>query len=230
MITGSSQGFGRAVARAFAAEGASVVLCARDPMPLEEARTELAGLAVAGARVLAVPADVSNPADVRQVVDRARGELGGLDVLVSNAAVHGPKGPIDEVPWEEWSRAIAINLLGTVLACRAVLPIFKARRHGKIVLLSGGGATRPFPFLSAYAASKAGVARFGETLAEEVRAVGIDVNAVAPGAMTTRLLDQVLEAGPEKVGAALYQQSVKQKAEGGAGFERGAALCVFLAS
>ncbi len=230
LITGSSQGFGLAVARAFASEGASVVLCARDPAPLERARAEVAGLVVGDARVLAVPADVANPDDVRRVVDRALSELGGLDVLVSNAGVYGPKGPIEEVDWDDWTRAVATNLLGTVLVCRAVLPRFKGQRHGKIILLSGGGATKPLPFLSAYAASKAAVVRFGETLAEEVRGLGIDVNAVAPGAMNTRMLDEVLEAGPERVGDAYYRQSVKQKAEGGAGFERGAALCVFLAS
>lgn len=230
LITGSSQGFGLAVARTFVSEGASVVLCARELESLERARAEVSGLAVGDAQVRAIPADVSNPADIQKVVDLALRDLGGLDVLVSNAGVYGPMGPIEEVSWEDWSQAIAINLMGTVLACRAVLPGFKAQRHGKIVLLSGGGATKPMPLLSAYAASKAAVVRFGETLAEEVRDFGIDVNAVAPGALNTRLLDDVLDAGPEKVGATFYQQSVKQKASGGAGFERGAALCVFLAS
>jgi len=86
------------------------------------------------------------------------------------------------------------------------------------------------PNLSAYAASKAAVVRFGETLAEELQAFRIDVNSVAPGALNTRLLDEVLAAGPEKVGAKFYAQSVKQKEQGGTPLERGAALCVYLAS
>ena len=230
LITGASQGFGLAVARAFVEAGADVMLCARSAERLDEARQELVRLAGGQSRVLARPTDVSDPGDVRQLVQTALAELGGLEILVSNAGVYGPKGPIEQVDWAEWSRAVATNLLGTVLVCREVLPHFKARRHGKIVLLSGGGATKPLPYLSAYAASKAGVVRFGETLAEEVREFGITVNSVAPGALNTRLLDEVLEAGPEQVGRAFYEQAVKQKAEGGTPLELGASLCVFLAS
>jgi 3-oxoacyl-[acyl-carrier protein] reductase len=120
--------------------------------------------------------------------------------------------------------------MGTVLPCRAVLPHLQSRRSGKIILLSGGGATKPLPYLSAYAASKAAVVRFGETLAEEVREFSIEVNAIAPGALNTRLLDEILEAGPDKVGSAFYEQSREQKARGGTPLERGASLCVFLAS
>jgi NAD(P)-dependent dehydrogenase (short-subunit alcohol dehydrogenase family) len=96
--------------------------------------------------------------------------------------------------------------------------------------MSGGGATKPMPFLSAYATSKAAVVRFAENLAEEVRKDHIDVNAVAPGALNTRLLDDVLEAGPAKVGRDYYDQMVKVKAQGGTPLGVGASLCVFLAS
>ena len=96
--------------------------------------------------------------------------------------------------------------------------------------MSGGGATKPLPNLSAYAASKAGLVRFGETLAEELREAGIDVNMVAPGALNTRLLEEILEAGPDVVGDAFYSASVKQKAAGGTPLEVGAGLCVFLGS
>jgi 3-oxoacyl-[acyl-carrier protein] reductase len=228
LITGASQGFGLAVARAFVSAGAEVMICARGADALSQAQRELAGLG--RAKVLALSADVSQPAEVRRLVKAALAELGGLDVLVSNAGVYGPKGPIQDVAWEEWEQAIAINLMGTVLLCREVVPHFIKQRAGKIVLLSGGGATKPMPYLSAYAASKAAVVRFGETLAEEVREFGIDVNSVAPGALNTRLLDEVLAAGPEKVGQTFYAQSLKQKGQGGAPLEKGATLCVFLAS
>ncbi len=112
-----------------------------------------------------------------------------------------------------------------------MLPHFRAQRSGKIILLSGGGATKPLPFLSAYAASKAALVRFGETLAEEVKDAGIDVNAVAPGALNTRLLDEVLEAGPDRVGAGLLRTVASLKRQtGGTPLETGAALCAFLAS
>ncbi|HEX5000045.1 MAG TPA: SDR family oxidoreductase, partial [Terriglobia bacterium] len=102
--------------------------------------------------------------------------------------------------------------------------------YGKIIQLSGGGATNPLPRISAYAASKAAVVRLAETLAEELRDSHVDVNAIAPGALNTRLLDEVLEAGPAKVGARFYERSLQQKREGGAPLYRGADLAVFLAS
>jgi 3-oxoacyl-[acyl-carrier protein] reductase len=106
----------------------------------------------------------------------------------------------------------------------------RANGYGKILQLSGGGATAPLPRLSAYASSKAAVVRFAETLANEVRDDGIGVNAVAPGALDTRLLDEVLAAGAESVGADLYERMVQVKETGGTPLEDGAALCVFLAS
>jgi len=124
--------------------------------------------------------------------------------------VYGTKGPIEKIDWEEWSRTIDINLKGTVWQCRAVLPYMKKQGHGKIIVISGGGATKPMPNLSAYAASKAGVVRFAETLAAGSRGNSIDVNTVAPGALNTRLLEEILAAGPEKVGKHFYEQSLKQ--------------------
>jgi 3-oxoacyl-[acyl-carrier protein] reductase len=110
------------------------------------------------------------------------------------------------------------------------LPHFKGRRAGKIIALSGGGATKPMPFFSAYAATKAAVVRFVETLAAEVAEFGIDCNTVAPGALNTRLLAEVLAAGPEKVGGDFYKASLRQKETGGDSLETAARLCVFLAS
>jgi NAD(P)-dependent dehydrogenase (short-subunit alcohol dehydrogenase family) len=230
LITGASQGFGLAVARAFVEEGADVAICAREREPLHRAHRELTERAAGTPRVLAMQADVSEPPDVERFVLASLAELGGIEIVVCNAGVYGPKGPIERVDWSEWSNTIAINLLGAVLVCRAVVPHLKERGHGKILLLSGGGATRPLPYLSAYAASKAALVRFAETLAEEAREAGIDVNAVAPGALNTRLLDELIEAGPAKVGRAFYEQALDQKARGGTPLERGAALCVFLAS
>ncbi len=230
IITGASQGFGLAVAGEYVRAGANVMLCARDGDALERAREEIQSLAGPTQRVWAQRADVSREEDVEALMKRAFAVWPRVHILVNNAGVYGPKGPIEAVDWREWVRAIEINLLGSVLMCRAVLPHFKRHRYGKIVQLSGGGATNPLPRISAYAASKAAVVRFVETLAEEVRDEGIDVNAIAPGALNTRLLDEVLQAGPEKVGSAFYDRSVKQKAQGGAPLEQGAGLAVFLGS
>jgi NAD(P)-dependent dehydrogenase (short-subunit alcohol dehydrogenase family) len=230
LITGASQGLGLAIGRAYVEAGASVFLCGRDEGRLTQARDDMASLARRGQQVLAQPADVSRPADVQRLVAAALAAFPRLHILVNNAGVYGPMGSIDDVDWDAWVEAIEINLFAPVLMCRAVLPHFKAHRAGKIIQLSGGGATNPLPRISAYAASKAAVVRFSETLAEEVREDGIDVNAIAPGALNTRLLDEVLEAGPDRTGTKFYEQSLRQKEQGGAPLERGAALAVFLGS
>jgi 3-oxoacyl-[acyl-carrier protein] reductase len=116
------------------------------------------------------------------------------------------------------------------MMCREVLPTMKQQGYGKIIQLSGGGATKPMPRTSAYAATKAAIVRFAETLAEEVRGTGITVNSIAPGAMNTRMLDEMLAAGPEKLGEAHYAHLVKQQQSGGDSPEDAADLAVFLAS
>jgi 3-oxoacyl-[acyl-carrier protein] reductase len=177
-----------------------------------------------------VAADVSDPDAVGRLVDYALKRFSRIDVLVNNAGINGPIGSTDEVDWDEWEQTVRVNLFGSVLCCRAVLPHFRANGYGKIIQLSGGGATSPRPRLSAYAASKAAVVRFAETLAEELRGTGIDVNAVAPGALNTRLLAEVLEAGPARVGAAFYERALEQRSDGGTPLDLPSRLAVFLAS
>jgi NAD(P)-dependent dehydrogenase (short-subunit alcohol dehydrogenase family) len=230
LITGGSQGLGKAIAESFVREGAGVVLCARDSKTLTTTRDELQKLAAPGQKVLAAPCDVSSEEQVNQLVAFALGELGSLQVLVNNAGIYGPMGPTESVPLAEWRRAVEINLFGVLLPCRAVIPHFKQNRRGKIIVLSGGGATNPLPNISSYAASKAAVVRLMETFAEELRSFHVDVNAIAPGALATRLVDEVLAAGPEKVGQAFYEKNKKWKSEGATPLGLGASLAVYLAS
>jgi NAD(P)-dependent dehydrogenase (short-subunit alcohol dehydrogenase family) len=230
VITGGSQGFGFEVAKTYISEGADVFLCARSARDVDRAIQDLDRHAGGAGRAFGTPADVSNPKDVCRLAEAVNKTWGMLDVLVCNAGVYGPKGAIDKVDWQEWSDAIAINLHGTVLCCREMLSLLRRSKRGRIIILSGGGATKPLPFLSAYAASKAAVVRFGETLAEELRGSGIDVNMVAPGALNTRLLDEVLAAGPDVVGDGFYQASLRQRSEGGTALTCGAGLCAYLAS
>jgi 3-oxoacyl-[acyl-carrier protein] reductase len=219
---------GREIAQAFLREGASVLLCARNPIELEE--TQRALDEVAPGRVHAAAVDITSETDLAALAPEALSRLGGVDILVANAGVQGPKGVFEENDWKKWVETININLLGTACCCRAFLPLLKAAQRGKILILSGGGATKPMPFFSAYAASKAGVVRFGETLAEELKTRGIDVNMIAPGALNTKMLDEVLEAGAEKVGESYYRAALKQRDTGGASMGRAADLCVHLAS
>jgi 3-oxoacyl-[acyl-carrier protein] reductase len=227
VITGASQGLGRAIAAACLKQGARVMLCARDARMLAKTAAELESRALG--RVSFMPADVSKPHEIERVISSAEKELPNFCGLVNNAGGWGPKGRIEDVDWNEWKAAIEINLFGVVYACRCVAPIFRARKYGKIVNLSGGGATAPMPRISAYAASKAAVVRFTETIAGELRDAGIDVNALAPGPLNTAMLAEILAAGPEKIGD-YYQKALKQKESGGSSLERAADLCVRLLS
>jgi NAD(P)-dependent dehydrogenase (short-subunit alcohol dehydrogenase family) len=230
IITGANQGLGLAIARSFVESGANVLLAARGEERVSQAEMELKRHARPGQIVVSQTGDVSRPDDCQAIVSRAQAELPTVVILVNNAGIYGPIGRIEENDWEEWVRAIEINLFGTVLMCRAILPHLREQGYGKIINLSGGGATAPLPRFSSYAASKAAVVRFTETLAEEVREHHIDVNAIAPGPLNTRLLEQVLEAGPDRTGRAFYERSLKQRVEGGAPLDKGAALAAFLAS
>lgn len=230
IITGANQGFGEALATKFANEGASIVICARDASKLKATEKSLYQLVQKEQKIISIQTDVSSEVEVKQLIRQSVSELGKIDVLVNNAGVYGPKGSIEDVDWLEWVKAIEINLYGVVLTSREIIPHMKENKYGKIINLSGGGATSPMPNISAYAASKAAVVRFTETLALECKEYNIDVNAVAPGALNTRLLDEVLAAGPENVGKEFYEKSLIQKEAGGTSMEKGTNLCAYLAS
>jgi NAD(P)-dependent dehydrogenase (short-subunit alcohol dehydrogenase family) len=229
LITGGSQGLGRVIAEQFLREGANVVICARGKKELSATRGELAAKFPAQ-KVCARACDVSNEAQVSGLVAFALRELGSLQALVLNAGIYGPMGPTESVSLDEWRQAMEINLFGVLLPCRAAIPHFKKAGRGKIVVLSGGGATNPLPNISSYAASKAAVVRLAETLAEELKNFHVDVNAIAPGALATRLVDEVLAAGPEKVGTAFFEKNKLWKEKGAVPLELGASLAVYLAS
>jgi len=176
--------------------------------------------------------DVSIPADVQKLVEQAQAAFGRVDILVNNAGTYGPIGPLDECDVDEWRRAIEVNLLGTVYASRAVLPFLRQQRWGRIVNLAGAGIGGPSvtPRISAYAASKAAVVQFTESLAKEVAPWNVQVNAIAPGAVTTAITEAVIAAGSERAGREFYERSVRQKEQGGDAPELAARLAVHLAS
>ena len=206
-----------------------MLICARDTSVLAATAEELRPKA-ASSKLIFKHCDVSSEASVESMVRDALLELGPVHVLVLNAGVYGPMGPTESVDLNEWRRAIDINLFGVLLPCRALIPEFKKAGRGKIIILSGGGATNPLPNISSYAASKAAVVRLMETLAEELKAHHVDVNAIAPGPMKTRFVDEVLAAGPEKVGAAFFEKNRHWKEKGATPPELPASLAVYLAS
>jgi 3-oxoacyl-[acyl-carrier protein] reductase len=226
IVTGAGRGIGRAIALALAGEGASVIVASRTFSEIAETAVQARAV---GGRALAIQADVARQADTIKMVEQTVQAFGTVDILVNNAGVQGPIGPLVENDTQGWIRTVMINLIGTFLCCQAVLPVMIQQRRGKIINLSGGGATAPRPHFSAYAASKAAVVRLTETLAEEVKPYNIQVNAIAPGAVNTRMLEQILAAGPAAGERALAEARL-QLETGGTSPELAAALVVFLAS
>lgn len=229
LLTGATGALGCAIAEAYSRAGARMVLSSRREAPLQELARMLS--ARGRADVAIFPCDLSQPAEVRRLADDASSRFGGLDILVHAAAVIGPIGPIWEVDWADWMRTLEVNLCAAVQLCKLCIPHMPlGTGRGKIVSLSGGGATSPRPRFSAYAAAKTALVRFSETLAEEVAGRSIDVNCIAPGVLDSRLTRAAFEAGPDRVGPLEYEAAEKVAREATDGRERAAALCTFLAS
>ena len=229
LITGGSQGLGRVIVEAFLAEGANVVFCARTAADVAVTQGALNSQLKTGQQLVGLTCDIADPTSVAALFARAA-QLGPLHVVVNNAGIYGPIGPTEEVALTDWTQAWQVNVTGTLLVCQQAIRAMKPRGAGKIITISGGGATNPMPRFAAYAATKAAVVRLTETLAEEYRTDHIDINAVAPGALRTRLTAQVLAAGPEKAGVEFFAKNKKWSEEGAVDPQLAAALCVFLAS
>ncbi|MBV9266088.1 MAG: SDR family oxidoreductase [Acidobacteriaceae bacterium] len=230
IVTGGSTGLGLSIAAAFLSNGANVAICGREESTLAVAVKHLNDHAAASQQVLSMTCDVSEPDAVNRFVTHCTDQFGRIDILINNAGVLGPIGNIEDLDLNLWRRTCEVNLYGVVVTTQRLIPHMKANGYGKIINISGGGATSPRPFFSAYAASKAAVVRLTETIAVELNGTGIDVNAIAPGALNTRMLAQTLEAGPERAGGAQFAQALKQSETGGNSPEDAAELCVYLAS
>lgn len=225
LVTGAGRGIGRAIALNLAAEGAYLSLAARGEEELRKTSLEVRRN---GAECLIFPTDVSDPEQVQALVAATVARFGHIDVLVNNAGIQGPIGPLIENDDDAWLRTFQVNVLGTFYCAKRILPHMMSRRRGKIINLSGGGAVSPRPNFGAYAASKAAVVRLTETLSEEVRSYNIQVNAVAPGAVNTRMLEEILQSG---AAAGVEFESARRRAmEGGTPADCAARLVTFLAS
>jgi len=178
LITGASRGIGRGIAEAFAAEGASLILMARDAALLDETAEALRR---GGAEVLAVPADVTDERQVQEVFRRAMDRFGRLDILVNNAGTFAGYGPIDEMSVESWDQIVAVNLRGPFLCAREAFRIMKRQRGGRIINIGSIAAQRVRPHSAAYSATKHGLWGLTQVIALEGRDHGISCGILNPG-------------------------------------------------
>jgi len=200
IVTGGARGIGRAIVGAFGAEGADVAVA--DVLPEEEAAPTPAEVERSGRRGIYVRTDVAQEDQVRSMVGTVQEAFGRIDVLVNNAGVLG-RAPLEEMPIEEWDRVLDVNLRGTFLCCRFVLPKMLERGGGRIINVASQIGQAGAPLLAHYSASKGGVIAFTKALAREVAARGVLVNAVAPGPISTGIMPAESEELEEASKAAL---------------------------
>ena len=190
IVTGAGRGIGRATAQVMAEAGANVVLAART-------RDEITGVADevkrVGGQALAIPTDVSDAAQVDHLLVLALRAFSRIDVLVNNAAVIQPMGRTWESSPQAWQESVAVNVIGTYLCARAVLPHMLERGSGRIINISSGIAKSSIKGLGAYSASKAAVERLSETLAAEVESSGVMVTVLRPGVVDTPMQSEIRE-------------------------------------
>jgi 3-oxoacyl-[acyl-carrier protein] reductase len=229
LVTGASRGLGRSLARRFWIEGASLVLAVRKPDAVADLFSDLA--AADGQSSTVVQVDLQSVESAGSLIPRTRAAgIERIDVLVNNAAVLGPIGSAWQSSPRAWNDTIVVNLTSPAIICSSAIPWMAERGGGKIINLSGGGATSPRRNFSAYAAAKAGLVRFSETLAAEAKGMGIAVNCVAPGPMGTDMLATVQEAGAEVASEREVAAAEKALGAGDATLEAATDLIVFLAS
>lgn len=207
LITGATRGLGYALTTAFWQSGWNVFLVARSEAALQHTAATLEPRPYQ--TVHTITADLVDPNSTFQVIDAVKSISSTLDVLINNAAIQGPIGPTWESDWTDWANIMNVNLLSPVALCRAAASFMIATRtKGSIINLSGGGATRARPYFSAYATAKAGLVRFSETLAQELRLHNIRVNCIAPGPMPTGMLEEIVAKGAEGAGEKEYNSAL----------------------
>ncbi len=226
LITGAGRGIGKRLALGFAQAGVKVGLFGRSQGELDATKIEIEN---AGGSAKCLRGDVCKFDEVCNAVDRMTTAWGGVYALIANAGVQGPVGPFAEQKPGAWQEVFDTNVGGVFNCCRAVLPQMIQRRSGKILIVSGEGVSGPRPHLAPYAASKAALARFVESVAEEVREHNVQVNSIVPGETYTNMTDEVLHAGAA-AGTMEIERAERIRLTGGVTPDKQIQLALFLAS
>jgi NAD(P)-dependent dehydrogenase (short-subunit alcohol dehydrogenase family) len=226
LITGAGRGIGKRLAIGFAKAGIRVGLLGRSQGELDVTRLEIEH---AGGSAHRLRADVREYEQLSAAVDRLTALCGEVDLLIANAAILGPVGPFVEHRPRDWKEVFETNVLGVMNACRAVLPQMVQRRSGKILVIADSSSAWPRPNFAPYAASKAAVVRFVESIAEEVRDQNVQVNCFSPGLAYTSMTDEIL-AADERAGPKEIEDAEQVRLTGGVPADKQIQLALFLAS
>lgn len=225
VLTGAGGGIGKVIAKRLADEGAAIALVDIDKSSVEQLFNEIVPISRSSSYFIC---NLADRAEVKNLSEELINRYRRIDVLINNAGIQRPIGPFYTNDLDEWIHNIEVNLFGAVYLTKFLLPQMIHHKRGKIINLSGGGATSPRPNFSAYAVAKTAIVKFSEELAVELKDFNIDVNAISPGAINTGMLEEVIEAG-ELAGNELLS-SLERKQKGGNDPNLAAELVCFLAS
>jgi 3-oxoacyl-[acyl-carrier protein] reductase len=231
LITGGASGIGLAIAEACVKEGASVIIAARSQQKLDDAATLLKKLLPNNEtpKIMAVKTDVTSDNDLEYLINKIKQEYGSLDSLIASAGLYGTIGPFLDTPINEWAKSVEINLIGAAKSVYYAAKIMNPAKPSQVVLFSGGGQGA-YENFSAYVTGKGGIWRFTESVGAELAKRNIFMNAMTPGPVNTQFLDDLIAAGPNKVGQEAYEKSLRQKKEGGQSPTKAVDLCLYLLS
>lgn len=230
VITGASRGLGKKIAEKFWFAGADLALIARDIDSLKTMVDKLKTESREDQVIELFICDLSNLETIPDIIQKIKNKFGNPDVLVNNAGIQGPIGPLQENDWRDWQKCVNVLLLSPVLLCREFLPGMIKKHYGKIINISGGGATKARPNFTSYATAKCGLVRFTETLAEELKDTGVWANCIAPGSMRSEMTGKIIKAGIEKAGYLEHHNALSLGKDNELILNRAADLVLFLAS
>jgi NAD(P)-dependent dehydrogenase (short-subunit alcohol dehydrogenase family) len=197
VVTGGGRGIGRTIAEGLAAAGAKVAVAGRSAPHLQEA---VEAIEKAGGRAIAFPADVTDEPAIQRLVAETERRLGPIDILVSNAAIEGPLGPMWQVSTDDWRRCLEVNVMGAFIVNHAVLSGMVARRKGRIINVGSGGGLFAVPYDTGYSATKAALTRLTEGIAIEAEPFGVYTWVIHPGVVHTNMSDTVMGARRDRSG------------------------------
>ena len=228
IITGGNRGIGKAIAERFASEGCNLMLASRTKSELEKTAESI--ISQFSVSVSTYQTDIRNETEVAAMVQQTIAEFGKIDILVNNAAIIGPMGEISKIDVQEFFNTLRNNIGGTVFCTKAIVPYMKLQKQGNIINLSGGGGLNPLPYYDAYSASKAAIVRLTENFAIELKKYNINVTAISPGAINTKMFDEQLEVDKNSIGDKNWNDLQNRLTSGGDPIDKAPELALFIAS